>query len=149
MSISPDFGHCPYRLSSAGIIQNAGRNPFQCQFGHRHNHNPFLVNTVVGFIGPEYIYDTKELIRAPKCRRATIRWCPTSTVLECRPSKPPPILRNRFRKCCAKKQAAYTSSCEASRFFKDVGRYFFFFIRTFSSLCAPMRRSDTGFSANI
>lgn len=29
----------------------------------RHFH-PFLVNTVVGFIGPEYIYDTKELIRA-------------------------------------------------------------------------------------
>jgi ethanolamine ammonia-lyase large subunit len=26
--------------------------------------NPFLVNTVVGFIGPEYLYDGKQIIRA-------------------------------------------------------------------------------------
>jgi ethanolamine ammonia-lyase large subunit len=26
--------------------------------------NPFLVNTVVGFIGPEYLYDSKQIIRA-------------------------------------------------------------------------------------
>ena len=26
--------------------------------------NPFLVNTVVGFIGPEYLYDAKQIIRA-------------------------------------------------------------------------------------
>lgn len=33
-------------------------------YGLARHYNPFLVNTVVGFIGPEYIYDTKELIRA-------------------------------------------------------------------------------------
>jgi ethanolamine ammonia-lyase large subunit len=27
-------------------------------------YNPFLVNTVVGFIGPEYLYDGKQIIRA-------------------------------------------------------------------------------------
>lgn len=26
--------------------------------------SPFLVNTVVGFIGPEYLYDSKQVIRA-------------------------------------------------------------------------------------
>lgn len=33
-------------------------------YGLARHYSPFLVNTVVGFIGPEYIYDTKELIRA-------------------------------------------------------------------------------------
>lgn len=33
-------------------------------YGLARHYKPFLVNTVVGFIGPEYIYDTKELIRA-------------------------------------------------------------------------------------
>lgn len=33
-------------------------------YGLAKHFNPFLVNTVVGFIGPEYIYDSKELIRA-------------------------------------------------------------------------------------
>lgn len=33
-------------------------------YGLARHYHPFLVNTVVGFIGPEYIYDTKELIRA-------------------------------------------------------------------------------------
>lgn len=33
-------------------------------YGLAKHYKPFLVNTVVGFIGPEYIYDTKELIRA-------------------------------------------------------------------------------------
>lgn len=33
-------------------------------YGLAKHFKPFLVNTVVGFIGPEYIYDTKELIRA-------------------------------------------------------------------------------------
>lgn len=28
------------------------------------NYSPFLVNTVVGFIGPEYLYDGKQIIRA-------------------------------------------------------------------------------------
>jgi ethanolamine ammonia-lyase large subunit len=33
-------------------------------YGLARRYNPFLVNTVVGFIGPEYIYDSKQLIRA-------------------------------------------------------------------------------------
>ncbi len=33
-------------------------------YGLARYYKPFLVNTVVGFIGPEYIYDSKELIRA-------------------------------------------------------------------------------------
>lgn len=33
-------------------------------YGLARHYHPFLVNTVVGFIGPEYIYDSKELIRA-------------------------------------------------------------------------------------
>lgn len=33
-------------------------------YGLARRYNPFLVNTVVGFIGPEYIYDNKQLIRA-------------------------------------------------------------------------------------
>ena len=28
------------------------------------NYHPFMVNTVVGFIGPEYLYDSKQVIRA-------------------------------------------------------------------------------------
>ena len=27
-------------------------------------YNPFLVNTVVGFIGPEYLYDARQVLRA-------------------------------------------------------------------------------------
>ena len=30
----------------------------------RSKYNPFLVNTVVGFIGPEYLYNGKQIIRA-------------------------------------------------------------------------------------
>ncbi|MCL2669785.1 MAG: ethanolamine ammonia-lyase subunit EutB [Syntrophaceae bacterium] len=33
-------------------------------YGLARRYNPFLVNTVVGFIGPEYIYNSKQLIRA-------------------------------------------------------------------------------------
>lgn len=33
-------------------------------YGLAKNFNPFLVNTVVGFIGPEYLYDSKQVIRA-------------------------------------------------------------------------------------
>lgn len=33
-------------------------------YGMARHYKPFLVNTVVGFMGPEYIYDTKQLIRA-------------------------------------------------------------------------------------
>lgn len=33
-------------------------------YGFAKRYNPFLVNTVVGFIGPEYLYDGKQIIRA-------------------------------------------------------------------------------------
>ena len=33
-------------------------------YGLARHYAPFLVNTVVGFIGPEYVYDTKQLLRA-------------------------------------------------------------------------------------
>lgn len=33
-------------------------------YGFAKKFNPFLVNTVVGFIGPEYLYDGKQVIRA-------------------------------------------------------------------------------------
>lgn len=33
-------------------------------YGYAKKFNPFLVNTVVGFIGPEYLYDSKQVIRA-------------------------------------------------------------------------------------
>ncbi len=33
-------------------------------YGFAKNFDPFIVNTVVGFIGPEYLYDSKQVIRA-------------------------------------------------------------------------------------
>jgi ethanolamine ammonia-lyase large subunit len=33
-------------------------------YGIAKKYNPFIVNTVVGFIGPEYLYDSKQVIRA-------------------------------------------------------------------------------------
>ncbi|MEK6264997.1 MAG: ethanolamine ammonia-lyase subunit EutB [Clostridium sp.] len=33
-------------------------------YGFAKRYSPFLVNTVVGFIGPEYLYDSKEVLRA-------------------------------------------------------------------------------------
>lgn len=33
-------------------------------YGLARHYKPFLVNTVVGFIGPEYLYDSKQIIRA-------------------------------------------------------------------------------------
>lgn len=51
-------------LSSNGH-NSADQQTMECRcYGLARHFNPFLVNTVVGFIGPEYIYDTKELIRA-------------------------------------------------------------------------------------
>lgn len=51
-------------LSSAGH-NGADQQTMECRcYGLARHYRPFLVNTVVGFIGPEYIYDTKELIRA-------------------------------------------------------------------------------------
>lgn len=33
-------------------------------YGFARRYNPFILNTVVGFIGPEYLYDSKQVIRA-------------------------------------------------------------------------------------
>ena len=33
-------------------------------YGFAKRFQPFLVNTVVGFIGPEYLYNSKQVIRA-------------------------------------------------------------------------------------
>lgn len=33
-------------------------------YGYAKHFSPFMVNTVVGFIGPEYLYDSKQVIRA-------------------------------------------------------------------------------------
>ncbi|MFC0187419.1 ethanolamine ammonia-lyase subunit EutB [Fictibacillus aquaticus] len=33
-------------------------------YGFARRYNPFMLNTVVGFIGPEYLYDSKQVIRA-------------------------------------------------------------------------------------
>lgn len=33
-------------------------------YGFARHYNPFIVNTVVGFIGPEYLYDSKQVMRA-------------------------------------------------------------------------------------
>lgn len=33
-------------------------------YGFAKRYEPFLVNTVVGFIGPEYLYDSKQVLRA-------------------------------------------------------------------------------------
>ncbi|EGS30909.1 ethanolamine ammonia-lyase large subunit [Peptoniphilus sp. oral taxon 375 str. F0436] len=33
-------------------------------YGYAKKYNPYLVNTVVGFIGPEYLYNSKQVIRA-------------------------------------------------------------------------------------
>ena len=33
-------------------------------YGYARNFAPFMVNTVVGFIGPEYLYDSRQVIRA-------------------------------------------------------------------------------------
>lgn len=51
-------------LSSNGH-NNADQQTMESRcYGLARHYKPFLINTVVGFIGPEYIYDTKELMRA-------------------------------------------------------------------------------------
>lgn len=51
-------------LSSAAAYQT-DQQTMECRcYGLARHYHPFLVNTVVGFMGPEYIYDTKQLTRA-------------------------------------------------------------------------------------
>lgn len=50
---------------SSGANFGADQGVMECRcYGLARHFNPFLVNTVVGFMGPEYVYDTKQLIRA-------------------------------------------------------------------------------------
>lgn len=51
-------------LSSSAHYQS-DQQTMECRcYGLARHYEPFLVNTVVGFMGPEYIYDTKQLTRA-------------------------------------------------------------------------------------
>ena len=51
-------------LSSSAAF-GADQQTMECRcYGLARHYKPFLVNTVVGFMGPEYIYDTKQLTRA-------------------------------------------------------------------------------------
>ena len=50
---------------SSGTHYDTDQVTMECRcYGLARHYHPFLVNTVVGFMGPEYIYDTKQLIRA-------------------------------------------------------------------------------------
>ena len=56
-------------LSGSGLSSSAAfgadQQTMECRcYGLARHYHPFLVNTVVGFMGPEYIYDTKQLTRA-------------------------------------------------------------------------------------
>lgn len=51
-------------LSSSAAF-GSDQQTMECRcYGLARHYHPFLVNTVVGFMGPEYIYDTKQLTRA-------------------------------------------------------------------------------------
>jgi len=50
---------------SSGGHNNADQLTMEARcYGFAKRYNPFLVNTVVGFIGPEYLYDGKQVMRA-------------------------------------------------------------------------------------
>lgn len=50
---------------SSGAAFESDQQTMECRcYGLARHYQPFLVNTVVGFMGPEYIYDTKQLTRA-------------------------------------------------------------------------------------
>ncbi|HHV59499.1 MAG TPA: ethanolamine ammonia-lyase subunit EutB [Clostridiaceae bacterium] len=50
---------------SSGSHNNADQVVLEARcYGLARQFKPFLVNTVVGFIGPEYLYDSKQVIRA-------------------------------------------------------------------------------------
>ncbi len=47
-------------LSSSAAF-GSDQQTMECRcYGLARHYHPFLVNTVVGFMGPEYIYDTKQ-----------------------------------------------------------------------------------------
>lgn len=50
---------------SAGAHHGVDQQTMEARaYGLARRYDPFLVNTVVGFIGPEYLYDGKQIIRA-------------------------------------------------------------------------------------
>ncbi|HVN63907.1 MAG TPA: ethanolamine ammonia-lyase subunit EutB [Candidatus Binataceae bacterium] len=50
---------------SAGAHEGADQVTLEARcYGLARRYSPFLVNTVVGFIGPEYLYDAKQITRA-------------------------------------------------------------------------------------
>ncbi|MGV3615904.1 MAG: ethanolamine ammonia-lyase subunit EutB [Fimbriimonas sp.] len=50
---------------SAGQHHGVDQQTLECRaYGVARAFDPFLVNTVVGFIGPEYLYDGKQILRA-------------------------------------------------------------------------------------
>lgn len=50
---------------SSGAHYGSDQVTMECRcYGLARHYDPFLVNTVVGFMGPEYIYDSKQLTRA-------------------------------------------------------------------------------------
>ncbi len=50
---------------SAGAHHGADQVTMEARcYGFARRYQPYLVNTVVGFIGPEYLYDSKQVIRA-------------------------------------------------------------------------------------
>src|SRR5580700_144678 len=53
------------RLRSAGAHEGADQVTLEARcYGLARRYSPLLVNTVVGFIGPEYLYDAKQITRA-------------------------------------------------------------------------------------
>jgi ethanolamine ammonia-lyase large subunit len=64
-------GHCTYFETGQGSALSAGAHHGCDQqtiearaYGVARRYSPLLVNTVVGFIGPEYLYDGKQIVRA-------------------------------------------------------------------------------------
>ncbi len=63
--------NCLYFETGQGSALSAGANFGADQvtmearnYGLARHYDPFLVNTVVGFIGPEYLYNDRQIIRA-------------------------------------------------------------------------------------
>jgi ethanolamine ammonia-lyase large subunit len=67
-SIGPNFMYFETgqgsALSSEGHFGNDQLTMEARNYGLAKRYKPFLVNTVVGFIGPEYLYDGRQVIRA-------------------------------------------------------------------------------------
>src|SRR3974390_3083823 len=59
------FRDGPGKALSAGAHHGVDQLPVEARtYGVARAFDPFLVNSVVGFIGPEYLYDERQIIRA-------------------------------------------------------------------------------------